>query len=267
MRSRQFAPRDELDAGHPPAVHVALTDGGYSGRVTEAVNAPMFASLDNFRDVGGCPTLDGRRIRTGRLYRSDSLTKLDATDAEAFALLGIRTVIDLRRPAEVAEHGRIADAVDRRYVNISPQHRLWDDYDYDEAAGPARFLADRYLDLAREGARDLGVVMTTLAAAITEPTVVHCFAGKDRTGVVIALTLAALGVDAGDIANDYAVSNDWSVRFTADNIRPHWIPAPREAMTMFLADVATTYGSVSAYLESIGMKASDIEALRDNLVA
>ena len=214
--------------------------------MTEDVYAPIFTSLDNFRDVGGVATLDGRRIRTGRLYRSDSLTKLADADTELFDRLGIRTVIDLRRPTEVEEFGRIADAVDRQYVNISPQHRTWDQYEYDEAGGPARFLADRYLDLAIEGAGDLGAVMTTLSEATVSPTVVHCFAGKDRTGVVVALALSVAGVGAEAIAHDYALSNDWSMRFISDNVQTHWIPAPPEAMTMFLTDLAGEYGSMCA---------------------
>jgi protein tyrosine/serine phosphatase len=234
--------------------------------VTEDVYIPIFTSLDNFRDVGGAPTLDGRLIRTGRLYRSDSLTKLDQADVDAFARLGIRTVIDLRRPTEVEEFGRIADAIDRRYVNISPQHRLWDEYEYDEAGGPARFLADRYLDLAMEGADDLGTVIATLSEATIDPTVVHCFAGKDRTGVVVALALSAVGVGADAIADDYALSNDWSMRFRSDNVQEHWIPAPREAMTTFLADLADEYGSVHRYLRDAGVRDAEIDVLRDNLV-
>jgi len=233
----------------------------------DAYAPPLIASLDNFRDAGGCETLDGLRVRTGRLYRSDTLTKLGPADAEAFARLGIRTVIDLRRPNEVAEFGRIADAVDRRYLNISPRHPLWDDYEYDEQAGPARFLADRYHDLSREGMREIGTVITTLAEATTKPTVVHCFAGKDRTGVVVGLTLGAVGVGVGAIADDYALSNDWSARFTAEDIRPHWVPAPREAMVMFLDELIAQYGSVHGYLRAAGVDDDAVRTLRANLVA
>lgn len=227
-----------------------------------------FTSLDNFRDVGGHRTSDGRGVRTGRLYRSDSLTKLSPADAEAFEGLGIRTVIDLRRPTEVEEFGRIADAVDRRYVNISPQHRLWDGTTYDEAAGPSRFLADRYHELTREGATDIGEVMAALAEATTDPTVVHCFAGKDRTGVVIALTLSVIGVGVDAIADDYALSNDWALRLVGTELQfaEHWIFAPREAMTVFLAELVDTYGSVEAYLATAGVGSKEFTALRDNLL-
>jgi protein-tyrosine phosphatase len=229
---------------------------------------PTFESLDNFRDVGGVPTIDGRRVRTGRLYRSDSLTKLSEADATAFERLGIRTVVDLRRPTEIEEFGRIAEAVDRRYVNISPQHRLWDGTTYDEAAGSARFLADRYHDLTTEAAADIGEVIRVLAEATVEPTVVHCFAGKDRTGVVIALALSVVGVEVDAIADDYAVSNEWAVRFAATStaMPAHWVFAPREAMTLYLAELASTYGSVRGYLLTTGIGDKEFDALTENLV-
>ena len=238
------------------------------GAAWQRLAATTFASLDNFRDVGGAAAVDGRHVRTGRLFRSDTLTKLSASDADAFERLGIRTVIDLRRPTEVEEFGRIADAVDRRYINISPQHRLWDGTPYDEVAGPSRFLADRYHELTHEGATDIGEVIATLAEATTDPTLVHCFAGKDRTGVVIALTLAIVGVGVDAIADDYALSNDWAERFvdTDDNLARHWVFAPREAMTVFLAELVDAYGSVEGYLATTGVGLKEFDALRDNLL-
>ncbi len=238
------------------------------GAALQRPTTTTFTSLDNFRDVGGAGTVDGRHVRIGRLFRSDTLTKLSADDERAFERLGIRTVIDLRRPTEVEEFGRIADAVDRRYINISPQHRLWDGTPYDEVAGPYRFLADRYHELTHEGATDIGEVIATLAEATSEPTLVHCFAGKDRTGVVIALTLAILGVGADAIADDYALSNDWAERFVDTNgeLARHWIFAPREAMTVFLAELVEAYGSVEGYLATAGVGPKEFGALRDNLL-
>ena len=66
-----------------------------------------FSSTYNFRDVGGYPGLDGRTVRWRRLFRADSLHRLEGADWESFAALGVRTVIDLRRPFEVEQHGRV----------------------------------------------------------------------------------------------------------------------------------------------------------------
>lgn len=246
------------------------------GAAWQRFAATTFASLDNFRDVGGAAAVDGRHVRTGRLFRSDTLTKLSASDADAFERLGIRTVIDLRRPTEVEEFGRIADAVDRRYINISPQHRLWDGTPYDEVAGPSRFLADRYHELTHEGATDIGEVIATLAEATTDPTLVHCFAGKDRTGVLAALTLCLLGVPDPHVALDYALSERAQASVSAQiraaagpGIAPPpvgFVVCPPEAIMMFLTELRRRHGSVAGFAAHAGVTPEHIAALRDHLL-
>ena len=76
-----------------------------------------FSATYNFRDVGGYAGLDGRTVRWRRLFRADSLHRLEGEDWEAFAALGVRTVIDLRRTFEVEEHGRVAEAEGLDYLN------------------------------------------------------------------------------------------------------------------------------------------------------
>jgi protein-tyrosine phosphatase len=220
----------------------------------------------NFRDVGGCPA-DGGIVRTGVLYRSASLADLTSDDALHLAELGIRTVIDLRRPEEVSKFGRVIDAVGRRYVNIAPTHALWDtEPEYDEAAGPARYLADRYAVLARDGAAEYGAAMRLIADVDSAPTIVHCFAGKDRTGVLIALTLALVGVPDRDIASDYALSDQWSRDTPTDGIPHYWLPAPPESIMMFLDELRSEHGSLQQYAASAGLDEADVAALRNALV-
>jgi hypothetical protein len=234
--------------------------------VSRATHDRIFASLHNFRDVGGWATRDGRQVATGRLFRSDTLTKLSRADLTIFDAMGIRTVFDLRRPAEIAEYGRVPDAHDRRYVNLSPDHGLWEPVPYDESAGPARFLADRYLELAVDGRAAVAGVVGMLSESGSCPAVVHCYAGKDRTGVLIALTLALLGVDDDGIADDYALSKDWTDYEPPDGVPGHWIVAPREAMTLFLADLRASFGSVERYAATAGIAEVEITALRSHLL-
>jgi protein tyrosine/serine phosphatase len=226
-----------------------------------------FSSLQNFRDVGGWPVADGRAVRTARFYRSDSLGKLDAGELTAFGALGIRTVIDLRRPNEVESGGRIADAVDRRYVNISPEHPLWNDSGYDESAGADRYLADRYLEFTETGRDGIGAVLAVIADGSGAPVLVHCFAGKDRTGVIVGLTLAMLGVADADIAEDYARSEEWTRLAAPDDLPEHWTVAPRTAITLFLADLRARYGTVERYAATAGLHDREIAALRAHLLA
>jgi hypothetical protein len=222
-----------------------------------------FQSLLNFRDVGSLR--GGGVIRPGRLFRSDSLTNLTADEAPAFDALGVATVVDLRRPQEVATYGRVADHPGRRWANIAPDHPEWHVYGYDEAAGVSRFLADRYLNMADSGRLGLGAAVRAVIDDGDRPTLVHCFAGKDRTGVVIALALSLAGVSDDDIADDYARSDTWQHRVHID-VPPHWGAAPRDAILLFLADLRAEYGDVSAYAASAGLKESDIAALRDTLL-
>ena len=112
-----------------------------------------FSSSYNFRDVGGYAGLDGRTVRWRRLFRADSLHRLKGADWEAFAALGVRSVIDLRRPFEVEEHGRVAEAEDLAYLNLVLEH-----VDWERRAAPggrgARALAGRPLSELHRGRPD-----------------------------------------------------------------------------------------------------------------
>jgi protein-tyrosine phosphatase len=110
-----------------------------------------FERLHNFRDVGGYVTEDGRMVRWGRLFRSDSLSKLQGEDWQRFLALGVRTVIDLRYPWEVEAKGRVPDGGGLAYHNISIEHRPYDQAALDANIESARFLADRYAEVAHEG--------------------------------------------------------------------------------------------------------------------
>jgi protein tyrosine/serine phosphatase len=234
-----------------------------------------FASLFNFRDVGGYAGLDGRTVRWHRLYRSDSLHRIEDADRVVFAKLGIRTVLDLRRPYEVTRDGRVPAYDGLAYLHIHPEHREWDEVPYDERLGIARYLADRYRDLAETGAAGIARAVGTIADADNAPLVVHCVAGKDRTGVVCALTLSLLGVSDADIAEDYALSTDASERFRiwintnlpgSGPIPQPYYSSPAEAMKLFLAELRRQHGSVERYLLSAGLTSAQIAAIRDHLL-
>jgi hypothetical protein len=205
-------------------------------------------------------------VRAGRLFRSDSLTNLSPAEAPIFDALDVATVVDLRRPHEVASYGRIADRPGRRWANIAPDHPEWHAYGYDEATGVSRFLADRYLNMADSGRIGLGDAIRAIGADGDRPTAVHCFAGKDRTGVVIALALALAGVDDEAIADDYARSDSWQHRVSID-VPPHWGAAPREAILLFLRDLRTGHGDIQRYAATAGLSTADIAGLRETLMS
>jgi protein-tyrosine phosphatase len=232
-----------------------------------------FSAMFNFRDIGGYAALDGRTVRWRRVFRSDSLHRIDDTDREAFAALGVRTVIDLRRPGEIDRDGRVPhhDGLDYRHVHLV--HRNWDELRLDDEAGSARWLADRYLDLAEEAIDGIGVAMAVLADADRAPAVVHCVAGKDRTGVICALTLSLLGVADHEIADDYALSTEaaerfmtWVRRTNPDAAMKPYYRSPAEAMMLFLKDLRRRHGSVGGYARDAGLTAAGVTALREHLL-
>lgn len=234
-----------------------------------------FSVTFNFRDVGGYDGLDGRMVRWRTLFRSDSLHRLDEADREAFAVLGVRTVIDLRRPREIEQSGRIPTQHAPTYLHIYPKHAEWDAGSLAEQLDVERWLADRYLDLARDGQDAIVDALGVIADKDAAPVVVHCMAGKDRTGVVCAVTLALLGVADIDIAEDYALSEAATARMTKWLVEadPAFVPlpdqflaAPAGAMSLFLRDLRAQFGSVEEYMLDGGFTPAQLSALRAHLL-
>ncbi|MBT2419085.1 tyrosine-protein phosphatase [Streptomyces sp. ISL-22] len=220
-----------------------------------------FEALHNFRDLGGWTTADGHRVRPGRLYRTDSLGKLtqDTPDWSRFLSLGIRTVIDLRYPWEIEDQGRVPDHPSFTYHNLSIEHRP-----YNQAAlapdvelGP--YLAERYLEMARDGTREIrgALELVAKAAESDTPLAFHCASGKDRTGLLAALVLGLLRVPEATIIEDFTLTDraapallaDWKAR---NNGRaPTWPGfgrAPEAVMRLFLAALTDRYGSIEGYV-------------------
>ncbi|GAA5081880.1 protein-tyrosine phosphatase [Thermocatellispora tengchongensis] len=235
-----------------------------------------FDRLHNFRDVGGYVTADGRRVRWRRLYRSDSLGALTGADAERFLRLGIRTVIDLRHPDEAEAQGRVPGRDGYRYHNLSVEQQPWDRAAYDPRAGLGRFFADHYRRVAEMGTAELADALRLIADADNAPVVVHCAAGKDRTGVVTALVLALLGVPHEDVIADYALTDLAAEKFARDWLARHpgeeipWAGfgrAPAEAMRLFLTELCAAHGSVRSYCRNaLGIGDDLVERLRDHLL-
>lgn len=235
-----------------------------------------FESAFNFRDAGGYLGLDGRAVRRGRLYRSDALGRLGELDRPLFESLGIRTVIDLRRPTEVESQGRAPEWPGYTWHNIAPDHPEWHPHEYRADEGVARFLARRYMEIATQGVAGIVKVIGLIAEPENSPVVVHCLAGKDRTGVVIALVLSLLGVGEAQIAADYALTADAALRVLVHlrneepeviaRAQPYSLHTPADAMRIFLRDLREQYGSVEAYLVDAGLTYDQIAALRDNLL-
>jgi protein-tyrosine phosphatase len=167
----------------------------------------VLAGPVNFRDLGGYRTADGHRVRWRRLFRSDSLGPVTADDARLLTgELGLLAVVDLRTGGEVDREGRggLAD-VALHYHHVP----LVDDVDAGAEGAWDGALHEAYAHLLAEGADRLSAALGAIADEVTgHPTVFHCVAGKDRTGLVAALILGLLGVSDEDIVADYALTQE-----------------------------------------------------------
>lgn len=240
-----------------------------------------FAGLHNFRDLGGYATTDGRRVRPGRLYRSDSLGKLrpGTPDWDRFLSLGVGTVIDLRHPWEIDARGRVPEHPSVAYHNLSIEHRPYDQAALTPDTDPGPYLAERYMEVAEDGTKEIRRSLELIAeeARSRTPLVFHCASGKDRTGELAALVLGLLGVDEPTIIEDFTLTElatpallaEWTAR--NDGRTPTWPPygrAPASVMRLFLTALRSRYGSIEGYVEqALAMNATDLAAtLRAHLL-
>ncbi|KAA8886136.1 tyrosine-protein phosphatase [Nocardia colli] len=234
-----------------------------------------FERLHNFRDLGGYPAADGQVVRWGRLFRSDSLSKLRDEDLRHFLDLGVTTVIDLRYPWEIDSKGRVPHYDSLDYHNLSIEHRP-----YDQAAlGPdietGPYLAERFLEVAYDGVEEIREALQVIAAA-DGPTVFHCASGKDRTGLIAALVLTLLGVSDQQIVEDFTLTElaterlvaDWRAAYPDKELTwPGYGRAPAEVMRLFLDGLAVDHGSMHGYATNLlGVDDDLIAALRRSLL-
>jgi protein tyrosine/serine phosphatase len=190
----------------------------------------------NTRDLGGLPTTDGGRTVPGRILRSDNLQTLSPEDVRRLVDdIGLRQVIDLRTTAEILLEGRgpLRDVpeVTHRHFSLLPERGHHtdvyaveeDEPELDLPAGWMESLLPRqvaahdqgeppavraYLGYLNQRGDNVVEALRALTHAGPGASVVHCAAGKDRTGVVCALSLAVAGVPHEEIVADYAMTAD-----------------------------------------------------------
>jgi protein tyrosine/serine phosphatase len=235
----------------------------------------------NVRDLGGLSTGAGRIVQRGQVYRSGDLGRLTAEGAAELRALGLATVIDLRTSAEVQRRGRFPF----EDLGIVYRHRPLLDLSATEPEAqladlPSDVLDQLYRHLAEQGAGNLALVLTWLAEEPTLPAIVHCVAGKDRTGLVSAVVLGLLGVPDEDIAADYALSEAALTAFRRraeeqdpdgaawlSSVPPQLLEAKPEAMLDLLDWLRERHGSIEGYTRSIGVSDATVAALRVRLLA
>ena len=256
----------------------------------------MWIELDglaNLRDVGGIPTTDGGAIQPGQLLRSDNLQTLSPADVDALLEMRLTDVVDLRSDYEAESEGpgplvgqpevsihQLSlfrewregvgeDKSDERpevlpeaalpWVDLKPTVQL----DHPIASVYLSYLADR---------PDSVVEALRVISRAEGATLVHCAAGKDRTGTVVALALSMVGADREAVVADYAASSErvqqivdrlLATKTYADNrdrpLSSHMTHP--ETMRTLLDHIDAEYGGVAGLVERLGWTAEDQQRL------
>lgn len=255
---------------------------------------PHLEGAPNFRDLGGYRTASGQTVRHGRIYRAGALDRLTDADITQLRALGIALICDIRSPEERKEAPNrwrerhdigeihIDTSAEMKHANANMLVKLRDDPSHERALD---LMHQVYRAMPRAFDGKLHELFDHLLAGDKSgPVVIHCTAGKDRTGFVCALLLLALGVPRETVYADYLVSGDeersgmlrhgaTQAMTVSFGMPPH--PGVVEALIgvqpayldLAFDTLRTEYGSIEAYLErSAGLDAGRLDALRRSLL-
>jgi protein-tyrosine phosphatase len=222
--------------------------------------------LFNLRDLGGYPTECGE-LPWRTLFRSDALHQVEAEGLAALAGLNLRTIVDLRTHMEAELGPSPLDRLNARHVHVSILGGDLENLPLELDAIYAYIVAERGTAIVN--------AIRPLCSAGAFPALVHCSAGKDRTGIVIAMILSVLGVPGEVIAADYSLSAGYldPARTAAigqlqvstglgEKLTSELILSPPQLIMNVLTSVRAAHGSVSGYLRGHGLHESDLAALR-----
>lgn len=235
----------------------------------------------NARDLGDLPVVGGGHIRPGALIRSDLLARLTPAGRQALIAHGVRTVIDLRLPVQISEEPSAfvtgqPKAGEPVYLILPVENP---DSPHFAAVDNAPSRAENYCLMLEHFQPQFAAIVRAVADAPAGGVLLHCHAGKDRTGVVVALLLGLVGVPDDEIAADYAASEDrlWPLyhRMEAEAVgdpmklaaiqRQKPIALP-ETMQFVLDHLRQRYGGVHFYLLAAGVTPDELARLRTRLV-
>lgn len=239
-----------------------------------------FDACFNFRDLGGYETGDGRRLRWRTLYRADTLHRIDGADLDRFLGLRLRSIIDLRSWGELQEHGRFRHADGHLVVHHLPMvDSVGGRARPNQFRSPPRTAGEGYIFMTDAGRRSIGAAVRLLADPDRLPAVFHCTAGKDRTGVLAAIVLSAVGVPDRDIVADYMLTDESRAARNAylrihepeyyaflAGLPPTFRRMNTDAIPTLLTWIRAEHGSVPAFLADSGVDRHDLAALRASLL-
>jgi protein-tyrosine phosphatase len=232
------------------------------------------------RELGGYPTEDGGETRWGAFLRADTLCKLTPNGEKALTDYGVRTIIDLRNPHELARdphpfarqngHGD-----GPTYLHLSLEDS--EDKETNKAVADAPSVGDGYVILLDRFRKQIASIIQAIGDAREGAVLFHCFGGKDRTGLIAAILLALAGVPYDVIAEDYAITDTYLQPFYAEVFREigddsaqrerleRMFVSPPEAMHTVLSYLDREHGGVENYLLASGVTKEAIENIRSRI--
>lgn len=230
----------------------------------------------NTRDLGGYATSDGRTTNWGKYLRSDTLANLSPASRDALIDYGVRSVIDLRRSAELQFEPSVfigCKAVSYYHQNMTGDLALEGDGQPLENEDPAQRKGRRYCLILEQRKQILRQIMSILAQQDGLPAIVHCRAGKDRAGIVAALVLGIAGVPRETIVEDYILTARYLiVRDLEQN--PDLSPeeytwkdfqdagCPPATIELTLDHLEARYGGITGYLKDVGVTQEQLDSIR-----
>jgi len=238
-----------------------------------------FEGCFNFRDIGGYLNQDGKRVKKGLYFRAGRQDRMSDKDLSQLSDLKISTQIDLRKPDEVLDQGKgPLEAMGTKYINIAVIPEGGSDQ-LSRLVGDTGISGKRYLGYLEFGPTSWLRLFGILANEDNLPVVLHCTAGKDRTGVSTAFLLSVLGVSREVIEADYLLTNldterqadfiESTVGYPEGYDRERMMAVagvPETAMKDFLDGVESKWGTVVEYLEKIGATQEQMDAIRANFL-
>ena len=229
----------------------------------------VLQGAQNFRDLGGYKSVDGKQVRWGQIYRSADISKLTDQDLKQLENLHLSLVCDLRGPSEI-KNSPDRLPVGARYINLpAGSENLPSSISYGKLNTDS-LMRSMYSNVTFLQAKYKPMFAQLLELPEEKAMMFHCTAGKDRTGLAAALVLSALGVDENTILADYQATNYYwkstqekMTKMMVQSGMPEekakaMLAANRSYMETFLSTIKKQYGSMDAFLaQELGLDSAN----------
>jgi protein-tyrosine phosphatase len=241
----------------------------------------------NFRDIGGVPAAGNKKVKSGLIFRSANPDRISRKDIEKLRKLNIRTIIDLRAPNELKRKFVSIDHAEKLTLSLDFQLKTRERLKpviYRKDAQPliADISNDLYLEILDASIPVVGQIFEILAAPGGAPILIHCQAGKDRTGIVTAVILLALGVEKNLIIDDFMKSNEALLpffkklfllrRIISFGFFPYRnllfaVTVKKRNIESILSRIDTHYGGIDAFMRKAGVTEPKLAEIKEKLLS